>query len=47
MERLSYAAEPMLLIYDNALDADSLVNFLPRAGSARVTGYDKRNMAKV
>jgi tetratricopeptide (TPR) repeat protein len=36
MERLSYESKQILLIYDNALDADSLVNFLPRSGSARI-----------
>ena len=36
MEHLRYESEPILLIYDNALDADSLVHYLPRGGSARV-----------
>jgi tetratricopeptide (TPR) repeat protein len=36
MERLRYESEPILLIYDNALDADSLARYLPRGGSARV-----------
>ena len=36
MERLRYESEPILLIYDNALDADSLAPYLPRGGSARV-----------
>jgi tetratricopeptide (TPR) repeat protein len=36
MERLRYEDERILLIYDNALDADSVAPYLPRAGSARV-----------
>ena len=36
MERLHRDGEGILLIYDNAIDADSLKPFLPRGGNARV-----------
>jgi tetratricopeptide (TPR) repeat protein len=36
MERLVYDSDPFLLIYDNAIDADSLRSYLPRGGRARV-----------
>src|SRR5262249_35847422 len=36
MERLIYEPAPILLIYDHALDADSLTSYLPRGGLARV-----------
>src|SRR5580704_6367728 len=36
MERLRHEGEGVLLIYDNALDADSLRRYLPRGGAARV-----------
>jgi class 3 adenylate cyclase/tetratricopeptide (TPR) repeat protein len=36
MERLYHDGEGILLIYDNAIDADALKPFLPRGGAARV-----------
>jgi len=36
MERLIYENADVLLIYDNAIDADSLAAYLPRGGAARV-----------
>jgi class 3 adenylate cyclase/tetratricopeptide (TPR) repeat protein len=36
MERLHHDGEGILLIYDNAIDADALKPFLPRGGVARV-----------
>jgi tetratricopeptide (TPR) repeat protein len=36
MERLRHEGEGILLIFDNAIDADSLKPYLPRGGSARV-----------
>jgi hypothetical protein len=36
MERLRHEGEGILLIFDNALDADALKRYLPRGGSARV-----------
>jgi class 3 adenylate cyclase len=36
MERLHHDGEGILLIYDNAIDADALKPFLPRGGAARV-----------
>jgi hypothetical protein len=36
MERLRHEGEGILLIYDNALDANALKPYLPRGGSARV-----------
>jgi hypothetical protein len=36
MERLHHDGEGILLIYDNAVDADALKPFLPRGGAARV-----------
>jgi tetratricopeptide (TPR) repeat protein len=36
MERLSHESDDSLLIYDNALDADSLHEYLPRGGASRV-----------
>jgi hypothetical protein len=36
MERLRHEGEGILLIYDNAIDADSLRPYLPRGGAAKV-----------
>jgi len=36
MERLRHEGEGILLIYDNAIDADALKPYLPRGGAARV-----------
>ena len=36
MERLRHEGEGILLIYDNAIDADGLKPYLPRGGAARV-----------
>jgi tetratricopeptide (TPR) repeat protein len=36
MERLRHEGEGILLIFDNAIDADGLKPYLPRGGSARV-----------
>ena len=36
MERLVHEGEGILLIYDNAVDADALKPYLPRGGAARV-----------
>ena len=36
MERLRHEGEGLLLIYDNAIDADALKPFLPKGGAARV-----------
>jgi len=36
MERLRDAGEDILLIYDNAIEARSLTQFLPRGGAARI-----------
>ena len=36
MERLRYEGEGILLIFDNAIDADALKPYLPRGGAARV-----------
>ena len=36
MERLRHEGEGILLIYDNAVDADALKPYLPRGGAARV-----------
>src|SRR6266568_1022012 len=36
MERLPHEGEGILLIFDNALDADALKPYLPRGGAARV-----------
>src|SRR5712692_4084081 len=36
MERLLHEGEGILLIFDNATDADALKPYLPRGGSARV-----------
>ena len=36
MERLRHEGEGVLLIYDNAIDAEALRPFLPRGGAARV-----------
>jgi tetratricopeptide (TPR) repeat protein len=36
MERLRHEGEGILLIFDNAIDADALKPYLPRGGSARV-----------
>jgi len=36
MERLPHEGEGILLIFDNAVDADALKPYLPRGGSARV-----------
>jgi hypothetical protein len=36
MERLRHEGEGLLLIYDNAIDADALKPYLPRGGAARV-----------
>jgi hypothetical protein len=36
MERLRHEGEGVLLIYDNAIDADSLMPYLPRGGAAKV-----------
>jgi class 3 adenylate cyclase/tetratricopeptide (TPR) repeat protein len=36
MERLRQEGEGILLIYDNAIDADALKPYLPRSGAARV-----------
>jgi tetratricopeptide (TPR) repeat protein len=36
MEQLGAADEAMLLVYDNAISADALKPYLPRAGAARV-----------
>jgi hypothetical protein len=36
MERLRYEGEGILLIYDNAIEADALKPYLPRGGAARV-----------
>jgi tetratricopeptide (TPR) repeat protein len=36
MERLRHEGESILLIYDNAIDADALKPYLPRGGAAKV-----------
>src|SRR5205085_9896061 len=36
MERLRHEGEGILLIFDNAIDADALKPYLPRGGAARV-----------
>jgi hypothetical protein len=36
MERLSHEGEGILLIFDNALDADALRDYLPRGGATKV-----------
>src|SRR5712692_10436948 len=36
MERLLHEGEGILLIFDNAIDADALKPYLPRGGAARV-----------
>ena len=36
MERLRHEGEGLLLIYDNAVDADAMKPYLPRGGAARV-----------
>lgn len=36
MERLIYEGVNVLLVYDNAVDADSIASYLPRGGAARV-----------
>jgi tetratricopeptide (TPR) repeat protein/transcriptional regulator with XRE-family HTH domain len=36
MEHLRYEGESILLIFDNAIDADELTPYLPRGGAARV-----------
>jgi tetratricopeptide (TPR) repeat protein len=36
MERLRHEGEGILLIYDNAIDTDSLTRYLPRGGAAKV-----------
>src|SRR5439155_16536885 len=36
IERLRHEGEGILLIFDNATDADALVPYLPRGGAARV-----------
>jgi tetratricopeptide (TPR) repeat protein len=36
MERLSYEGKGILLIFDNALDADALRDYLPRGGATKV-----------
>jgi Tfp pilus assembly protein PilF len=36
MERLRHEGDGLLLIYDNAIDGDALIPFLPKGGAARV-----------
>jgi tetratricopeptide (TPR) repeat protein len=36
MERLRHEGDGILLVFDNAIDADALMPYLPRGGSARV-----------
>ena len=42
MERLRHEGEGILLIYDNAIDADALKPYLPRGGAARGAGHVER-----